>query len=194
MSNKWCVPVYFCVCFLVTKLCPALFATLWTVTRQPPLSIGFFKQEYWSGLPFPSPGLTQESNSCILHGRWILYLWATRVACLYNTHIHLSLSLSVSLSPSIYIYIYRERERDMKWYSKFFYHQQGTDTNQAGYIFIFCLKPLPSKKICRNGLEKGRRKHSKIICQQARTEGAGLKRDFCLSICISSQSHWEKNQ
>ena len=33
-----------------------LSATLWTVARQTPLSIGFSRQEYWSGLPFPSPG------------------------------------------------------------------------------------------------------------------------------------------
>ena len=33
-----------------------LFATPWTVARQVPLSIGFPRQEYWSGLPFPSPG------------------------------------------------------------------------------------------------------------------------------------------
>ena len=31
------------------------FATLWTVARQAPLSKGFSKQEYWSGVPFPSP-------------------------------------------------------------------------------------------------------------------------------------------
>ena len=28
----------------------------WTVVRQAPLSMGFLRQEYWSGLPFPSPG------------------------------------------------------------------------------------------------------------------------------------------
>jgi len=33
-----------------------LFATPWTVTLQAPLSMEFFRQEYWSGLPFPSPG------------------------------------------------------------------------------------------------------------------------------------------
>ena len=33
-----------------------LFATPWTVAHQAPLSIGFSRQEYWSGLPFPSPG------------------------------------------------------------------------------------------------------------------------------------------
>ena len=33
-----------------------LFATLWTVAHQASLSMGFSRQEYWSGLPFPSPG------------------------------------------------------------------------------------------------------------------------------------------
>ena len=32
-----------------------LFATPWTVAHQAPLSMGFSRQEYWSGLPFPSP-------------------------------------------------------------------------------------------------------------------------------------------
>ena len=33
-----------------------LFATPWTVDCQAPLTMGFSKQGYWSGLPFPSPG------------------------------------------------------------------------------------------------------------------------------------------
>ena len=33
-----------------------LFVTPWTVALQAPLSVEFFKQEYWSGLSFPSPG------------------------------------------------------------------------------------------------------------------------------------------
>ena len=33
-----------------------LFATPWTVALQAPPSMGFSRQEYWSGLPFPSPG------------------------------------------------------------------------------------------------------------------------------------------
>ena len=40
---------------LVTKSCLTL-ATPWTVACQVPLSMGFSRQEYWSGLPFPSPG------------------------------------------------------------------------------------------------------------------------------------------
>ena len=40
---------------LVTKSCLTL-GTPWIVAYQAPLSMGFFRQEYWSGLPFPSPG------------------------------------------------------------------------------------------------------------------------------------------
>ena len=36
--------------------CVWLLAMLWTVACQAPLSIGFSRKEYWSGLPFPSPG------------------------------------------------------------------------------------------------------------------------------------------
>ena len=35
------------------RLCPQ---TPWTVTHQAPLSMGFSRREYWSGLPFPTPG------------------------------------------------------------------------------------------------------------------------------------------
>ena len=36
--------------------CIWLFATLWIVACQPPLSMGFSRQEYWNGLPCPPPG------------------------------------------------------------------------------------------------------------------------------------------
>ena len=36
--------------------CVRLFAIPWTVVYQASLSMGFSRQEYWSGLPFPSPG------------------------------------------------------------------------------------------------------------------------------------------
>ena len=36
--------------------CVQLFATLWTVSHQSLLSMEFSRQEYWSGLPFPTPG------------------------------------------------------------------------------------------------------------------------------------------
>ena len=48
--------VYFEGVVLVTKSCPTL-AIPWTAAHQAPLSVGFSRQKYWSGLPwFPSPG------------------------------------------------------------------------------------------------------------------------------------------
>ena len=39
-----------------------LYVTPWTIAHKVPLSIGFSKQEYWSGLPFPSPGNLPDSG------------------------------------------------------------------------------------------------------------------------------------
>ena len=36
--------------------CVRLFVIQWTVASQAPLSLGFFRQEYWNGLPFPPSG------------------------------------------------------------------------------------------------------------------------------------------
>ena len=36
--------------------CVQLFATLWTIAHQAPPSVGYSRQEHWSGWPFPSPG------------------------------------------------------------------------------------------------------------------------------------------
>ena len=46
-----------CMCVLS---CVQLFVTPWTAAHQAPLSMGFSRQEYWSGLPLPSPGELPE--------------------------------------------------------------------------------------------------------------------------------------
>ena len=59
------------ICCLLTKSC--LFVTPWTVAHQAPLSMGFFRQEYWSGLPFPTSGNFPDPGvepvSSVLAGR-----------------------------------------------------------------------------------------------------------------------------
>ena len=56
---NWIEHLILLLCFhgsgLVAKACQTL-ATPWTVACQAPLSMGFSRQDYWSGLPFPSPG------------------------------------------------------------------------------------------------------------------------------------------
>ena len=77
MGNSMCV----CVQWLS---CVWLFATLWVVARQAPLSAELSRQEYWSGLSFPppgdfpDPGIKSVSPACIsCVGRWIFTTWAT---------------------------------------------------------------------------------------------------------------------
>ena len=71
------------VCVLSHFIRVQLIVTLWTVAHQAPLSTGFFRQEYWSGLPCPPPGELPVSGlgstffyiSCI--GRWFITTSAT---------------------------------------------------------------------------------------------------------------------
>ena len=49
-----------CACVLSHFSCVRLSATPWTMARQSPLSMGFSRQEHWSGLPFPSPAIKYE--------------------------------------------------------------------------------------------------------------------------------------
>ena len=58
-----------------------LFATLWTMGRQAPLSMGFSRQEYWSGLPFPPPGESSwpRDRTWVSHfAEGFFTVWATR--------------------------------------------------------------------------------------------------------------------
>ena len=69
---------------LVTKLCLTL-ATPWTVACQAPLFIGSSRQEYWNGLPFPSPVYLPDPeikpmSLALQVDSLLLYHWATREA------------------------------------------------------------------------------------------------------------------
>ena len=69
-------------CFLTHFIRVLLFLTLWIAACQAPLSLGFSREEYWSGLAFPStedlpdPGI-KSCLLCLLHCRRILYHCAT---------------------------------------------------------------------------------------------------------------------
>ena len=76
------------LCFVLSCSGLSDSSTLWTVECQAPLSIGFSRQEYWSGLPFPTPGDLPspgiEPISCVsCTGRWVLY-HLCHLGCLYH--------------------------------------------------------------------------------------------------------------
>jgi len=66
-----CVRVCLCMCVCVCGqllIRVQLFATPWTIACQAPLSMGFSRQEYWSGLPFPPGDLPYLGvKPCLLH-------------------------------------------------------------------------------------------------------------------------------
>ena len=90
--------LYLHACMLSCFSRVRLFVTLWIVARQAPLSMGFSRQGYWSGLPCP---LTQGSNPhllCFLHWQVIFTTGATWEAWLP----YLLPTNITSLSASVY--------------------------------------------------------------------------------------------
>ena len=71
-----------------------LFVTPWMIAHQAPLAMEFSRQEYWRGLPFPTPGIfpTQGVNQYFL-GFLHLMHWQTDSLPLY----HLAVVITVSL-------------------------------------------------------------------------------------------------
>ena len=101
--STWLIPEFVlsnpCGGCFIPKLCPT-FATPWTVVRQAPLSMGFPRQEYWSGFQFLLQGifLTQRSNPSLLYvaGRFFTTEPPGK-----------SISISASISINIFIGIYK---------------------------------------------------------------------------------------
>ena len=95
-----------CVCELSRFSHVQLFATLWTVACQAPLSMGFSRQEYWSGLPCPPPGKLPEpgieptslSSPALAHGFFTTgATWEAhfiQVVCISQSHTPLLASTS----------------------------------------------------------------------------------------------------
>ena len=70
-SITWEAPIWNSVCMLSHFSCVQLFVTPWTVACQAPLSMGFSRQKFWSGLPFPLTWrhhISYEMITLIKHG------------------------------------------------------------------------------------------------------------------------------
>ena len=103
-------------CFLfaseVVKLlsCVWLFATPWTVACQVPPSMGFSRQEYWSGLPFPSPGDLPnpgiEPGSAALQADALPSKPLGKPPCLQKIHLFQSQRYSSMFSSKNFTYLF----------------------------------------------------------------------------------------
>ena len=84
------------VCMLSCFSCVQLFATLWTLAHQSPLSMGFSRQEYWSGLPgpplgdLPDPGIEPASPvaPALQADSLLLSCWVTQIKYIKHKFCH----------------------------------------------------------------------------------------------------------
>ena len=104
VGQVWALPVYcwftmLCSFLLYSKVTQLhtlshvqLFVTPWAVAHQAPLSLEFSRQDYWSGLPFPSPGdlpdprIEPRSPGIVRSGRFFTICPASEAQL--HTHIH----------------------------------------------------------------------------------------------------------
>ena len=91
----------------VAQSCPTL-ATPWTAAHQAPPSVGFSRQEYWSGVPLPSPYITYSSVNYIYHAiHYISYLFITGICTFdwsnskYKVHILLVFIIVINRDISV---------------------------------------------------------------------------------------------
>ena len=105
--DTWLLPPAGAACLVVS--CVRLFVTPWTAARQAPLSMGFSRQEYSSGLACPPPGGSSQPRARTrvsqIAGRF-LTVWATRETQEYWSEwpIPSAVSRKLSLIPHLHMY------------------------------------------------------------------------------------------
>ena len=77
-----------------------LSVTPWTMTSQPPLSMGFSRQEYWSGLPLPSPLQRRVTKPVCLNYYWSPHTLEP-VLCIREATAKRSLCITTGNEPSL---------------------------------------------------------------------------------------------
>ena len=110
--------VYVCVCvyiyiyiythyiYVLCARAQSFFMTLWTVANQAPLSIGFSKQEYWSGLPCPPPGDlpnpgTEPMSPALQVDSLLLSHWESPIYVLYIHTVYMCVCMCVCVCDAI---------------------------------------------------------------------------------------------
>ena len=118
------IRVEWALCVLSLFSCVRLFATTWNVVHQSPLSMGFSRQEYWSGLLFPLPGNLHNSvikstspASPLLAGR---FLTAELPRKPYQDCCSVILSLSLFLSVLFWLWYHNNATHKMNIHKMLF--------------------------------------------------------------------------
>ena len=123
----------------------SLFATSWTVAHQASQSMGFSRQEYWSGLPFLPPGDLPDAEtepvspvSLALASRYftmeppgkpVIYMFM-------HVHVYVYINTCIHLFVHLCVHIYTHREKYKYIYIDTYVYMQA-QRNISLYIFIY---------------------------------------------------------
>ena len=151
-----------------------LIATPWTIARQAPLSLGFSRQEYWSELPFPSPGdlpdpgikpgssalaggfFTTEPVTCMCIHIWLdTYKCTYTYICVYIWHKHMFICVHIYVWQMIklcyFLWFFRSKslsavlDKCLYWAFSFYGSKYCTPCGgDLGFLQTCCMDPLCS--------------------------------------------------
>ena len=133
--------------------CVQFFATLWTVAHQDPLSMGFPRQEYWYGLPFPPPGdlpdpgielvsLASQADSLMLSHQGSPPFWSLRHIWGFNCPLYCALQ---PLCSCLHLSQQQESKKgDMWWWGPYFAFPftNHSSTNWRRFLSLKISAPL----------------------------------------------------
>ena len=122
--------------------------TLWTIARQAPLSMGFFRHEYWSGLPCPPPGNLPDPGieprslmSPALSDRF--FTTSATGEAPKTIHIHMYSSRYVNVICICgYTHLFELSLLENNNYKKLCKELKGQRSSRLSSVLLTCIKPL----------------------------------------------------
>ena len=140
--------IYVCACMLTQS---SLFATPWTVAHQASQSMGFSRQEYWSGLPFLPPGDLPDPEtepvspvSPALASRFFTTepLGKSVICIFMHIHVYIYINACMHLFVHLCVHIYTHREKYKYIYMHIYRHiciYASTEKYIALYLYLFII-------------------------------------------------------
>ena len=109
-----------------------LLATPWTAAYQAPPSMGFSRQEFWSGVPLPSPLGTPEGAKCLFF-REVSHLMKRRITVLNWSRVKVTRSCPTHWDPMDYTVHGILQVRIPEWVAYPFSSRPSRPSNQTGF-------------------------------------------------------------
>ena len=136
------------VCMLSSFSYVWLFVTLWAAAHQGPLSTGFSRQEYWSGLPCPLPGDPpnpgiQPASPALQADSLPLSHWGSpQLACVYSGFLKRTQRV-FRATPFVYLFLASTRDKLGQWPGILYQRGCYSHSGSVGGGIVKWIQPVP---------------------------------------------------